>query len=142
MPTRAHVGSGDGVTNPSMTPLRARTATSPRAIVPAVRPSWASDWARVSDPGSIQDQKSRSPTPPATKTAVSSSSPCGRISPQKCPAWSWRVMIEPMIARLAMFWKSSQTTGAPRIPRAMQSAATQALLIHTCAAKCEAAYSL
>ena len=40
-----------------------------------------------------------------------------------------------------MFCHSSQITGRPSTPNAMQSAATQALLVHTCAAKCEAADS-
>ena len=61
---------------------------------------------RVSAPGSTQDQNSLSPTPAATKTAVSSSSPCGSSSPQKCPPWSWRIMIEPRMATFAMFWNS------------------------------------
>jgi hypothetical protein len=41
-----------------------------------------------------------------------------------------------------MLLNSSQMTGSPRIPSAMQSADTQALLIHTCAAKWLAACSL
>ena len=96
----------EGVTKASMMPLMKSTTTSPRATVPAVRPSRAIDWPRVRSPGAIHDQKSRRPTPPATNTAVSSSSPCGLISPQKWPPWSCRIMIEPMIARLATFWKS------------------------------------
>ena len=51
MPMRAQVGRPDGVTKASMTPLTSSTATSPRATVPAVRPSRASDWLRVSAPG-------------------------------------------------------------------------------------------
>ena len=43
-------------------------------------------------PGSTHDQKSRSPTPAATKTAVSSSSPCGRMRPKNRPAWSLVIM--------------------------------------------------
>ena len=89
-----------------MHPLTASTPTSPSATVAAVRPSRANDWARVRSPGSTHDQNSRSPTPPATKTAVSSRSPCGRIRPQNSAARPCRVMIEPMTARFAMFWKS------------------------------------
>jgi len=85
-----------------MIPETMSTATSPSTTVPAVRPSRAIDWDRVSSPGSTQDQNSRNPTPPATNTAVSSSSPCGRISPQKWAPWSARCMIDPMSAIRAM----------------------------------------
>ena len=40
------------------------------------------------------------------------------------------------------FWNSTMTTPTPVIPRAMQSAATQALFVQTCAAKLPAACSL
>ena len=142
MPTRAQVGSPDGVTNASMTPLTSSTSTRPSATVPAVRPSRASAWVRDRSPGSTQDQNSRKPTPPATKTAVSSRRPWGRISPQNSSPRSWRIMIEPMIARLAMLSKSTFTSGRPRIPSPRHRAVTQALLIHTCAAKWLAAYWL
>ena len=112
------------------------------ATVPAVRPSRATDCARVRPPGSTQDQKSRRPTPPATKTAVSSSMPCGRIRPQKWPPWWWRIMIDPITARFSMLLNSAITTGKPSTPSARQSAETQALLTQTWAAKCAAAYWL
>ncbi len=89
-----------------MQPLIARTPTRPMATVAAVRPSREKDWPRVRSPGSTHDQKSRSPTPPATNTAVSSSRPCGRISPQNSGPCPCRVMIEPTIARFATFWNS------------------------------------
>ncbi len=96
----------------------------------------------MSSVGRTQAQNSRSPTPAATKTAVSSSSPCGRISPKNSSARSCRIMIDPTTARFRMFCQSTSTTGAPSTPRAMQNAATQALLVHTFAAKCEAAACL
>ena len=105
-----------------MTPLTSSTTTRPSATVPAVRPSRASAWERDRSPGSTHDQNSRKPTPPATKTAVSSSRPWGRISPQKSSPRSCRIMIDPMIARLAMLSKSTLTSGRPRIPRPRQSA--------------------
>ena len=63
MPTRAQVGSADGVTNASITPLTNSTATRPSATVPAVRPSRASDWVRVSSPG--LDPRPEQPQPGA-----------------------------------------------------------------------------
>ena len=64
IPSRAQVGSaGGGHEAPRSAPLTSSTATRPRATVPAVRPSWASDWLRVSCPGSTHDQNSRRPTP-------------------------------------------------------------------------------
>ena len=47
MPMRAQVGSPDGVTNASMTPLTSSTTTRPSATVAAVRPSRAIDAVRV-----------------------------------------------------------------------------------------------
>ncbi len=125
-----------------MTPLTSSTRTSPRATAAALRPSWATDCIRVRGPGSTQDQKSRSPTPAATNTAVSSRMPCGRISPKNSDPRPWSIISAPITATLRMLDHSRTSTGMPSTPRAMHSAATQALLVHTWAAKCEAAYSL
>ena len=100
MPIRAQVGRPDGVTNASMTPLTSSTSTSPRATATALRPSCATDCPRVRGPGSTQDQNSRSPTPAATKTAVSSSRPCGRISPKNSEPRSCWIISAPMTATL------------------------------------------
>ena len=51
-------------------------------------------------------------------------------------------MIEPMTATLRTLVNSSSTTGTPSTPRAMQSAATQALLSQTWLAKLCAGFSL
>ena len=107
MPTRAQVGSGDGVTKASMMPLTSSTATRPSATVPAVRPSRASDWRAGQAPR--LDPRPEQPQPDAAgdedrgqlEQAVREDQPPeGRARP--C-----RVMIEPMIARLATFWNSS-----------------------------------
>src|SRR5664279_4799469 len=79
---RAQVGNGEGVTNASTTPETASTTTSPRATAMADRPSSARARERVRGPGSTQDQNNRRPVAPAMKTAVSSSSPCGRTRPK------------------------------------------------------------
>ena len=82
MATLAHVGNGDGVTKPSRTPGHAEHRTSPNETEAADLPSSARASARLRGPGSTTVQPSLSPTPAAMKSAVSSSIPCGRISPK------------------------------------------------------------
>ena len=74
-----------GVTKASRQPLTASTPTRPSATVPAVRPSRANDCERVRSPGSTHDQNSRSPTPAATKTAVSSRARAAGSGPRTPP---------------------------------------------------------
>ena len=83
MPIRAQVGSPDGVTNASITPDTASTTASPRAMPdrrPALRPRPPPRGAAARGRSTVQP--SRRPAPAATNTAVSSSSPCGVISPK------------------------------------------------------------
>ncbi|SKZ20233.1 Uncharacterised protein [Mycobacteroides abscessus subsp. abscessus] len=79
------------------------STTNPIPMAMAVRPASASESERLRSPGATQDQKMRSPTPAATNRHVSSSSPCGVISPKKRSARPWLIMIEPVTARLRIF---------------------------------------
>ena len=79
MPILSGTGQGCGVTKPSMIPLTSSTSTSPIATVMRARPSSASAWPRVRAPGAIHDHEMRRPAAAATKIAVSSSRPCGRM---------------------------------------------------------------
>ncbi len=85
MAIRAQPGSGDGVTNASITPDTSSTTTRPSAIVIVSRPACASAWPRGRGPGSMTVQPSRSPAAAARKTADSSSIPCGRIRLKNSP---------------------------------------------------------
>lgn len=80
-------------------------------------------------------QPRRRPVPAATKTAVSSSMPCGRISPRKVssrPAEDIRPM---PTARLSTLMNRIQITGMQRnAPRTRHMAAAWALFVHTWAA--------
>jgi hypothetical protein len=118
-----------------MTPEISSTQTSPSAIATTVRPCLARASPRVRPPGSTTVQPSRSPVPAATKTAVSSSSPCGVMSPKKTsprPAATIRPAATP---RLVALTSRISTTGTPSsTPSRSAPAATQALLVHTCAA--------
>jgi hypothetical protein len=66
-----------------MIPEIRSTTTSPMAMPIAARPSRANATDRGSGPGSISVHPTRSPAPPATKTAVNSSNPCGIRRPRK-----------------------------------------------------------
>ena len=138
----AAVGSPEGVTNASITPEISSSTATPSAIPAVVRPCRARDSERVSGPGSIQDHPSRSPAPAATNTAVSSSRPCGVIRPKKRSARPLAARIPPESPTLTTFWSSTQSTGRMSTPVIRQTAASQALLVHTRAANDEAGSEL
>ena len=117
MPTRAQVGRPDGVTNASTTPETARVAARPSASAPAAWPSSASACDRVRGPGSIQAQPSRSPAPAATKTQVSSSRPCGRISPKNTSSRPPAAISPPDTPTLSAFGPEDPEDRARPAPR-------------------------
>ncbi len=134
MPIRAQVGRPDGVTNASTTPETHSVAASPRASAPAAWPSSASACDRLRGPGSIHDQPSRRPAPAATNTQVSSSSPCGRISPKNRSSRPSAAIRPPAMPTFSALVHRMQTTGSRSTPSARASAATQALFVATFAA--------
>ena len=143
MPTRAQVGSRDGVTKASMTPLTKSTTTRPErdgaggAALPGDRLG-AGQVARL-DPGPEEpqpdcrgdedrgqlEQAVREDQPPEVAGAV--------------VAGHDRADDREVGDVLEQQVDHRERRGRPS---AMQSAVTQALLIQTWAAKCEAAYSL
>ena len=66
---RAQAGSGEGVTNASITPETSSTTIKPSAIVSEERPSSASARPRGRGPGSMMLQPRRSPAAAARNTA-------------------------------------------------------------------------
>src|SRR5665648_749526 len=96
----SHQGSDDGVTKASISPDTASTPTRPIATVKRDRPSSERACPRGRPPGSIMLQKIFRPAPPATKTAVSSSRPCGRISWKKMSIPSYRASTPPIAPTL------------------------------------------
>ena len=67
-------------------------------------------------PGSTQDQNSRSPTPAATNTAVSSSRPCGRIRPKNSAPRSCWIISAPITATLRDVAEQQPDHGQPEHP--------------------------
>ena len=106
IPIRAQVGSPDGVTKASITPLTRSTTASPSATPAAVRPAAATARPRGSGPGSITVQPKRRPTPAATHTQVSSSRPCGVIRPKKRSSRPAEAIRPPTRAMLNAFCQS------------------------------------
>ena len=100
--------AGDGVTNASSSAADQRTARpGPSATSIADRPASASARpACAAGRGAIHAQPIRSPTPAATKTAVSSSSPCGVISPKKTSARPLAIITPPTRPTFSAFCHS------------------------------------
>ncbi len=142
MITRATAGSCDGVTSASTSPEISSQTASPRAIAPSARPSVASACDRVRRPGAIHDQPSRRPAPAATKIKVSSSSPCGRISPKNTSLRPAAIMKPAIAPRLEMLAHNTTRTGRMAMPRIRQDAAARLLLSQICSAKSPAGFSL
>jgi len=141
IPILAHVGSGDGVTNASMTPETASTTIMPSTIVTVARPSSASARDRGRGPGSMTVQPSRRPAAAARKTADSSSMPCGKISAKNSVPRPFAIMKPPSTPRFSALSSSTSTVGMPsRMPEISASAATNTLFVQTLAANEVAAY--
>ena len=134
-------GSGEGVTNASITPETSSTTIKPSAIVSEERPSSASARPRGRGPGSMMLQPRRSPAAAARNTAVSSSIPCGRIRVKNRPPRPCATIRPPSTPALAAFPNSTTSVGSPSsTPKISASAATHTLLVHTFAANELAAY--
>ena len=125
MPIRAQVGSGDGVTNASITPLTSSTPTSPIATEIASRPAAASAWRARQRPGRPTPSRCRSPAPAATKTAVSSRIPCGVISPKNTSARPLPIIIPPTRPTLTAFCSSTRPRADQRDPEDQRAAGHQ-----------------
>ena len=107
----------------------------------ASRPAAASAWERGSGPGSTQDQPIRSPTPAATNTAVSSSSPCGLIRPKNTSARPLPTIRPPISPTFAAFCSNTQIVPTSVTPSTSAAAADTALFVHTCREKDCAGFS-
>ena len=138
MPIRSQVGRPDGVTNASISPDTASTTISPSAIVMVARPSVGERIRPTARPGSTTVQPSRSPAPDATKTAVSSSMPCGRISPKNSAGLAGGDHVAAVDADVQHVREQQDHDGrdAEQRPRTINvTAATHTLLVHTWVAK-------
>ncbi|CKT67575.1 Uncharacterised protein [Mycobacterium tuberculosis] len=140
---RTNVGNGDGVTTASIRPATRNTPTKPTATDTTPRPCSARTCPRGRLPADITDHPSRIPIAAARKTAVSSSSPCGRSRPSRkspFPAWNISPAISPTLAALS---KSTSGIGSPSTTDiAMHVVATQELFTQTCRANDAAGCSL
>ena len=111
---------------------RRRRAASRPARAPARPAARPSSRERLrAGPAARVDPRPAEPQPGAggDEDAVSSSRPCGRISPKNRPSRSCAAIRPPATPTLSAFCHSSQTTGSRKTPSARASAATQALLV-------------
>ena len=124
-----------------MTPLTSSTTTRPIATPPAVRPSAASDCARDRSPGLDPGPEQPQPDPGGDEDRGQLEQTVRQDQAEEQAAAVVADHDRRRSPRGSDVLEQHVETGSPSTPKAMQSAATQALLVHTCAAKCEAADS-